>query len=421
MSGTRWGAPVGYGWEAPEKVVCADCLGEEGQEYFWEEGAGFGSLDGRCDYCDRATLHSGPLRRVVELVAPALHRYFNDPGDAGAIRDEGEWLIDTIGTEEALRTLWPSCGVRLLRDIAGAFRNSRWVPCNGHFLEKHESEQFTHKWHHFERMAKHRTRYFLDRQDRQYGDDPWMEYPSPSEFLARIGEFAEDQHLVRPIDTGQPLFRVRCQGVGESFDTFDELGPPPGELAAGGRMNPAGIAYLYLARELPTAVAEVVKETPAHVAVGEFRPKPGLSLLDLTRLPESPSIFDDDAYDDYQSNLFLRDFAEQISKPVPKDGREHLEYVPSQVVCEFFAQVFGRGEGQRRVGGIAYRSSVVDGGENVVIFPPETGEKWEDLAELVSTQQLRMDDWSGVTHSFWSGAWIKVITWLGIRATRGRL
>ena len=389
---------MGYGWDAPEKLVCADCLGEESEEYFWKEGAGFGSLEERCDYCERANPRSGPVSRVVELVAPALHRYFRDPGGAGAIRDEGEWLIDTIGTEEALRTLWPSCGVELLGDVAGAFRNKQWVPCNGHFLEKHESEQFTHRWHHFEMMAKHRTRYFLDRQDREFGHEPWIEYPSPSEFLACIGEFVMKQSLFRPMDARRTLFRARCEKADESFETFDELGPPPNELAGGGRMNPLGISYFYLARALRTAVGEVVREPPARVAVGEFRPKKDLVLLDLTALPEPPSVFDDDAYDDYQGILFLRDFAGQISKPVPKDDREHLEYIPSQVVCEFFAQVFGRGEGERQVDGIAYRSSVVDGGQNVVVFPPGAGETWEDLAQRVSTRHLVIDDRSQVTH-----------------------
>ena len=205
-------ARLGYGWDAPERHVCPECLGDE---YFWKEGAGFGSLEGRCDYCDRVAPGSGPVSRVVELVAPALHRYFRDPGSAGAIRDEGEWLLDTIGTEEALRTLWPSCGVQLLKDVAGAFRNSQWVPCNGHFLEMHESQRFTHKWHHFGMMAKHRTRYFLDRQDREFGHEPWMEYPSPSEFLARIAEFVVDQALFRPMDARQTFFRARCEKAGD--------------------------------------------------------------------------------------------------------------------------------------------------------------------------------------------------------------
>ena len=395
MSGVDQGGSVGYGWNAPGKFVCADCLGEEGEKYFWKEGAGFGSRKDRCDYCDVGHPGPGPVSRVVELVAPALHRYFADPGGAGAIRDEGEWLIDSIGTEQALRTLWPSCGVELLKDVAAVFRNKQWVACNGHFLDMHESEQFTHAWHHFEMMAKHRSRYFLDRQDREFGREPWIEYPSPSEFLARIGEFAMEQSLFRPMDKRRTLFRVRSEKPDERFETFKKLGPPRNERATSGRMNPAGISYLYLAWELRTAVGEVVRKTPARVAVGEFRPKKDLVLLDLTALPEPPSVFDDDAYDDYQGILFLRDFAGQIS--VPKDDREHLEYIPSQVVCEFFAQVFGRGEGGRRVDGIAYRSSVVHGGQNVVVFPPKAGETWEDVVDLVSTQRLELEDWSDVT------------------------
>ena len=104
-------------------------------------------------------------------------------------------------------------------------------------------------------------------------------------------------------------------------------------------MNPAGIAYFYLARDLETAAGEVVDNPHARIAISTFRTKGELVVLDLTRLPEPPSVFDLDQYDRYQGIVLLEDFVEQISTPVAKDCMEHIGYIPSQMVCEYFAQV----------------------------------------------------------------------------------
>ena len=36
--------------------------------------------------------------------------------------------------------------------------------------------------------------------------------------------------------------------------------------------------------------------------------------------------------------LFLREFVKSITLPVVHDGREHIEYVPTQVLTEYFRQ-----------------------------------------------------------------------------------
>ncbi|HUX65543.1 MAG TPA: RES family NAD+ phosphorylase, partial [archaeon] len=52
------------------------------------------------------------------------------------------------------------------------------------------------------------------------------------------------------------------------------------------------------------------------------------------------------------------------------DDREHLDYVPSQVVCEYLAQVFKTNTGER-LGGLIFPSSVHVEGRNLVVFPSE--------------------------------------------------
>jgi hypothetical protein len=48
-----------------------------------------------------------------------------------------------------------------------------------------------------------------------------------------------------------------------------------------------------------------------------------LTVIDLTRLPPAPSIFDVARKAEREQALFLRAFVRAISAPVTKDGREH--------------------------------------------------------------------------------------------------
>lgn len=91
---------------------------------------------------------------------------------------------------------------------------------------------------------------------------------------------------------------------------------------------------------------------------------------------------------------FLRDFVESISRPVRKDGREHIDYVPSQVVCEYFATQFTI-DGDVRLDGIAYPSTVRAGGTNLVLFPTKRKYSLEFAqVEFVSEGEHYFDDWA---------------------------
>ena len=146
------------------------------------------------------------------------------------------------------------------------------------------------------------------------------------------------------------------------------MGPPPSHLARAGRMNPAGISYFYLALEKETALAEVVSGSPCSAAIARFDISRDLRVLDLTNIPTLPSIFDYSRRKEREGLIFLHKFVNEITKPVRKDGHEHIEYVPSQVVSEYFALVFQINEGQH-LDGILYPSAVRKNGRNLVLFP----------------------------------------------------
>ena len=73
-----------------------------------------------------------------------------------------------------------------------------------------------------------------------------------------------------------------------------------------------------------------------------------------------------------------------ITRPIAKDGSEHIEYVPSQVVSEYFALIFHLQDG-KRLDGIKYTSSVRVGSHNLVLFPSERGS--ESIFDQVEFQQ----------------------------------
>ncbi len=82
------------------------------------------------------------------------------------------------------------------------------------------------------------------------------------------------------------LYRARKNDYGqlEKFASAD-MGPPPADGASAGRAQPAGVAMLYLADTVQTAIAEVKPDVGEYLTVGTFRVKSGstLKVLDLTQ------------------------------------------------------------------------------------------------------------------------------------------
>ena len=146
-----------------------------------------------------------------------------------------------------------------------------------------------------------------------------------------------------------------------------DIGPPPPERAATNRMSPAGISMFYGATDRVTAIAEAgAHASHTYVVTGEFTPTREISLIDLTNLPELPSIFDAARHQELFVLRFLRQFIHDITLPVELDGREHIDYVPTQVFTEYFRYAFPAG-----VDGLMFSSAQGPGNNVAVFFGPE--------------------------------------------------
>jgi hypothetical protein len=162
-------------------------------------------------------------------------------------------------------------------------------------------------------------------------------------------------------------------------------------------MSPAGIVMMYASEDAATALAEIVDKEGTYT-VGEFMTDRDAMILDLAELPEIPSIFkpvpDSMEYHPRQNLIFLHEIADEISRPIARDDRVHVEYVPTQVVTEFIRTV-ATFDG-RHIDGIAYRSSRQTGKSSVVLFADQTN--------LVLPEDLRDG-----SYDFYKDRWIRLV------------
>lgn len=210
--------------------------------------------------------------------------------------------------------------------------------------------------------------------------------PAPRQiagFLDELRESIADGRLglVQRVAPGQRFFRGRLiEHLADAREwRAKELGPPPRGKAAANRMSPAGISMFYGSGDALTAVAEIAGHGVAPMAaVAEFRSTRALTVLDLTATPESPgSPFDETARKELLMLKFLNSFVEKVRRPVIPDGREHVEYAPTQVLTEYL-----RWTSRSAIDGIAFPSAVVVGGVNYVLFiGPEEVSDEERLVE----------------------------------------
>jgi hypothetical protein len=135
-------------------------------------------------------------------------------------------------------------------------------------------------------------------------------------------------------------------------------------------MSPAGIPAFYGAEDLDTVIDEIrtVTGSRAYWSAGEFTTSRGCILLDLATMPEPPTIFDAERRRLRRPLYFLAAFADEISKPLGDQSREHIDYVPTQVVAEFLRLSPPSELGP--VAGVRYRSARHEGGTCVVLFVP---------------------------------------------------
>jgi RES domain-containing protein len=393
----EWMEAEERGWTAPDKYVCRTCV-EDG---FLKTLIFRNRTATRCDYCNGKGM-AAPVECLMDAISYGLHNEYNDFDSAGCPYGKEMPEIPADLTVDALTSIPLECNEQLLIDIADAFHNNQWVSApGGWWAGSHAHDDLRWSWEGFARTVKHKTRFhFGNNKDQASLGHREI---AVGDFLPMLGQLFARRKLFKPLSEKTRLYRVRLREHGASWEMdAEQLGAPPAEITRAGRMNPAGISYLYTALSSSTAVAETVSRPPQSVAIATFAVSEQLTVLDLSKLPNEPSPFDAANRSVRDELIFLHRFVDDIKQPVQKDGSEHIDYVPTQVICEYFAQAYSltTNEGTR-IAGIKYPSAVHPGHSNLVFFP-RTENYRDPFIHVVfeGAKELSFATWSDLTDYF---------------------
>jgi len=360
--------------------VCADCFEDHAIKNFVEAMA----ETHECDYCGETSEEAiaAPINEVIDFVVKGIESEYENPGNS--VGWEGGWVGATVYDSYELIPELVYVGdssSNLLDDIIEAVSDREW--CSIDPYGNPISEEWFLDWEAFCKGIKHNTRYVFYRLPAKQDETKFYQRAeNPFDILEEIGKIVNELEMIVTLPAGTELVRVRPHAEGQVFTSVQELGPPPINCAKfSNRMSPAGIPMFYASFDENTSFAETCSESKEFATSANFKTLLPFKVLDLSEHQDLPSIFDEDRRHLRQHILFLRNFVEDIAKPVIKDGSEHYEYVPTQVITEYFRHIFKDDEGES-IKGIIYPSSALPGGKACVLFFQQADCTQDNVSEL---------------------------------------
>jgi len=360
-----------------DKLVCEHCFADPDiKELIRTRGT-----DGDCTYCNKSKVSTISIWVVCQRIKQCLEKYYGKAAEQLPHESaDGGYIKEPKSTEEIL--FWET-GLDLpfdpdehlkweILNIIGS--DEAW--CDYDWLSYDLDKHLSLKWDEFCLLIKHHRRFFFSDLGGDSSGHP--DGCSIGGFLTELAKIIEKLCLVIEIEAGYITFRARPRSLDQSYLLPNELGPPPAEKATtSNRMSPPGIPVFYAAESEELAIAEI---RDSLFSLGKFVTTKQIKILDLANLPEIPGVFSDCSRDERLALTFLHRFADEITKPIARDERVHLEYVPTQVISEFFRDFEFDGG---KIDGIRYSSALGVKGANVVLFATQ-----EDVVDAVSKEDL---------------------------------
>lgn len=352
--------------DCDEAYVCQTCLEYPGLDTFIQRN----SESTSCSYCGSSSDSpiAAPLVAVIERIIDGISELYGQADDEGVPYDgrEGGYQLPVYGSHEILNEVGLYIeNDQLRRCVTDNLPDIVWSERDPFSLRQEDSLRYG--WRDFCEAVKHDVRYLMFPPP---DDDPNHDEITPSEMLDALGQVVNDIAPFDALTTIKAIFRARVHDIENLPITIAELGPAPRSVQIhANRMSAAGIGLFYGAFDVETAIAETVtgRDAGRYVTIGHFHADSAV-VLDLTNLPPIPSIFDDEDKRVRRAGLiFLHDFREAIAAPIQRDGREHIEYVPSQIVTEYLRYRHELEDGGK-LAGIVYPSARHSGGTCCVLF-----------------------------------------------------
>ena len=194
--------------------------------------------------------------------------------------------------------------------------------------------------------------------------------------LKKLANFFNHESFYKTIKKGRIFYRCRISD--KTGFTTNQMGNPPNEFATGGRANPKGISYLYIADKLETSLYETRASLFDYVTVGEFRLNEDLKILNLRNPKDDPIPWsENEAIEDFLTYVpFIQTLQKEISLPIRKRDKQ-LDYIPTQYISEYIKSL--------GFDGVEYQSSLFAEGYNLAIFNP-------DKLECITTKVYEIEN-----------------------------
>ena len=351
-----------------DKNVCSNCFYDKEIICYIEKNGTYES----CSYCKPKYQSEKAIGfdELMEFLCRGIYHFYDDAANAGLTFETGEGGYQGKHFS-SFELIYEEIGLgaasdKLLTDIIRTL--PQFARCKKDPFTLDKNKELIYDWKRFADLLKHSVRYSFFRT-RQFDTPDRM---APSDILREIALSVDKLDLIKTIKKGDAIFRSRQHAVSETPGTIYDLGAPDLKYCLySNRMSPAGIPMFYGAFDAVTAEAEVIDlssiKTKPNLTTGKFILEKDLQVINLCSLPETPGMFDDERRSLRYTTLFLKEFVCEISKEIKRDGHEHIEYVPTQVVTEYFRFVLPE-IAHFDINGIIYPSAKKEGERNCVLF-----------------------------------------------------
>lgn len=182
----------------------------------------------------------------------------------------------------------------------------------------------------------------------KYIENIWTGFVDNMKLL--LETFLPEFQIINLTKSAGPFYRGRPEEDKGPFYKSKDLMAPPARSCRAGRINPAGLPFLYVADTVDTVLREVHQKSGTVISIGEANPKRNLRILNLTHSIE----------EEEKANSFRKVINNSFAAPIDY-SKPALEYLPTQVVAIYIKDVMG-------LDGVKYKSSVHEDGYNIVLF-----------------------------------------------------